>query len=154
MLPEPTSDPLGLAATDGFDAGPLAANYLNADQRAGAAFNGKPSMTIDQAANDLVGGSPGWSSALGQSFTVTYAYRATEPAAMPSDTAGFSPFDSAQIDEAELALKAWSDVANIHFVRIGVGDAGPDAYSDNATILLGNYSTGEDGSAAFSFFPG
>jgi len=154
MLPEPTSDPLGLAATGGFDAGPFAANYLNADQRAGAAFNGKSSMTIDQAANDLVGGAPGWSSALGQGFTVTYAYRATEPATMPSDTAGFSQFNSAQIDEAELALRAWSDVANIHFVRIGVGDAGPDAFSDNAAILLGNYSTGEDGSAAFSFFPG
>jgi len=154
MPPELTSQALTLAATGDFDVGPLAASYLDGDQRDGVGFNGKPSMTIDAAANNLVGGSPGWSSALGVGFTVTYAYRATGPLTMPSDTAGFQPFNAFQIDQAELALKAWSDVANIHFIRIGAGDSGPAAYSDNATILLGDYTTGEDGSAAFTYFPG
>ena len=95
---------------------------LNADQRSGVADNGKSSMTIDQAASNLVGGLPGWSSALGMGFTVTYGFRATAPASMPSDTDGFSQFNAAQIDQAELAMKAWSDVANIHFVRVGAGD--------------------------------
>jgi serralysin len=91
---------------------------------------------------------------LGHAFTVTYAYRATAPATMPDDAGGFSQFNQAQIDQAELALKAWSDVANIHFVRVGSGDLGPGAYSDSASILFGNYSTGVDGAAAFGMFPG
>src|SRR4249919_953200 len=152
------TDPIspGPALTDSAMSGPdgLAISYLNADARAGVAENGKPSMTIDEAANNLVGGAPGWSSALGVGFTVTYAYRAGAPFNMPSDTGGFTPFNTAQIDQAELALRAWSDVANIRFVRVGVGDFGPGAYSDSATILFGNYSSGEDGAAAFSMFPG
>jgi serralysin len=148
-------DALPLAVTDAAgDLAAGAASYLNADARAGVAANGKLSFTIDQAANDLIGGAPGWSHAIGVGATVTYAYRADAPDSMPSDTDGFSPFDQAQIDQAELALKAWSDVANIHFVRVGAGDVGPAAYSDNATILLGNYATGEAGSAAFTYFPG
>src|SRR5512140_276990 len=88
---------------------------LNADARAGVADNGKTSMTIDQAASNLVGGTPGWSSALGVGATVSYAYRADAPFRMPDDSGGFERFTAAQIDEAELALKAWSDVANIRF---------------------------------------
>jgi serralysin len=148
-------DAYSLAVTD--VAGELSAgaiSYLNADARAGAAANGKVSYTIDQAANDITGGAPGWSAVLGVGATVTYAYRADAPFNMPSDTDGFSPFSQAQMDQAELALKAWSDVANIHFVRVGAGDVGPAAYSDNAAILLGNYATGEAGAAAFTYFPG
>ncbi len=154
MPTDPYSPDAHLAATDALNAGSLAVAYLDADQRTGVAANGKTSMTIDQAASNLVGGQPGWSGALGVGFTVTYAYRASAPFTMPDDTAGFSQFNTAQIDQAELALKAWSDVANIHFVRVGAGDSGPAAYSDNATILLGNYSSGDDGAAAFTFFPG
>jgi serralysin len=132
--------------------GPVA--YLDASQRTGFAENGKPSDTIDQAASQIVRGAPGWSGALGEGFTVAYAYRADAPATMPDDTAGFQPFDSAQIDQAENAIRAWEDVANIHFVRVGSGDAGPGAYSDNATILLGDYTSGQAGAAAFTFMPG
>jgi serralysin len=148
------TDPSPALTDSPFGGDGLAISYLNADARAGVAENGKPSMTIDQAASNLVGGQPGWSSALGVGFTVTYAYRANAPFSMPSDTGGFSPFNTAQIDQAELALKAWSDVANIHFVRVGFGDFGAGAYSDSGAILFGNYSTGEDGAAAFSMFPG
>ena len=128
--------------------------FLNADARAGVADNGKPSFTIDQAASQIVRGEPGWSAALGVGATVTYAYRASAPADMPDDSGGFAPFNAAQINEAELALKAWSDVANIHFVRVGSGTFGATAYSDNATILFGDYTTGVDGAAAFTLFPG
>jgi hypothetical protein len=128
--------------------------YLNADARAGVSVSGKPSYTIAQAANQLLRGEPGWSSALGQPFTVTYAYRASAPASMPSDTTGFQRFNVAQIHQTELALKAWSDVANIRFVRVGAGVSGDAAYSNSASILLGDYTSGEAGSAAFTYFPG
>jgi len=159
------NDPLAAGMSAGFDPFPLqeafptghvsaSTSFLNADQRAGTADNGKISFTIDQAANQLIRGAAGWSGVLGAGTTVTFAFRADAPAQMPDDTGGFTPFSSAQIDQALLALKAWSDVANVTFVRVGSGDTGPLAYSDNATILFGNYSTGSAGSAAFTFFPG
>ena len=128
--------------------------YLNADQRDGATVNGKPSLTIDQAATQLTGGEPGWNSVMGSGYTVSYAYRASEPTTYPSDISGFTRFSVAQINQTELALKGWSDVANIHFVRVGTGTSGDAAYSDNAPILIGNYSSGEAGAAAFAYYPG
>ena len=132
--------------------GPLA--FLNADQRTGIADNGKPSLTIDEAANKLVGGAPGWSKAFGVGFTVSYAYRADAPFAMPDDAGGFERFSAAQIDQAELAIRAWADVANIKFIRVGEGDVGEGAYSNAATILFGDYTTGVAGASAFAQFPG
>jgi serralysin len=149
----PTDPSLAASLADNaLDGGTVLAS-LNADARAGIADNGKPSMTIDQAANNLVGGSPGWSRAFGVGFTVSYAYRADAPM-MPDDSGGFQRFSSAQISQAELALKGWSDVANISFVRAGFGTSGEGAYSDAATILFGDYTTGVGGAAAFGEFPG
>jgi len=128
-------------------------SFVNADSRTGVVA-GKNSLTVDQAASQLLRGEPGWGPALHVGATVTYAYRATAPATMPSDTAGFTQFNTAQIIQAEKALQAWADVANITFVRVGTGTAASAAYSDNAAILLGNYTTGESGSAAFAYYPG
>jgi serralysin len=136
-------------------------SYLNADERAGATLNDKPSFTIDRAGLQLTGfdaktmaPDPGWGGVAGQPFTVTYAFRADAPFLMPSDTQGFQRFNAQQIVQAEKALLAWSDVANITFVRVGAGTEGEGAYSDEASILYGNYSTGEAGSAAFANYPG
>ncbi|USQ95170.1 protease SapA [Caulobacter sp. RL271] len=126
--------------------------FVNADSRAGVVA-GKTSLTVDQAASQLLRGEPGWSAALNTAFTVTYAFRATAPTSMPSDTSGFSQFSATQILQAEKALQAWSDVANITFVRVGEG-TGASAYSNNAAILFGNYSSGESGAAAFAYYPG
>jgi len=134
--------------------------FLDASERGGT-YASKPSFTIDRAAKQLTGFDPdtgqpypGWSSAPGVGFTVTYAFRSTAPLDMPGDTAGFSRFNSAQIAQTELALQAWADVANIRFTRVGSGAAGEGAYSNNAAILFGNYSSGEDGAAAFANYPG
>ncbi len=136
-------------------------SYLNADERAGANVNGKDSFTIDRAGLQLTGfdaatmqPSPGWGGTAGQAFTVTYAFRASAPSRMPSDTDGFQRFNATQIYQAEQALLAWSDVANITFQRMGNGQEGETAYSDQAAILFGNYSSGETGSAAFANYPG
>lgn len=135
--------------------------YLNADARAGTTVNGKDSFTIDRAALQLTGfdaqtmaPAPGWGGVAGRAFTVTYAFRSTEPANMPTDTAGFQRFNAQQIYQVEQALQAWADVANIKFVRVGIGAEGEGAYSNDAAILFGNYSSGESGSAAFANYPG
>jgi len=136
-------------------------SYLNADARAGASVNGKESYTIDRAGLQLTGfdpvtmaPAPGWGGIAGRAFTVTYAFRASEPFDMPSDTVGFQRFNAQQIYQAEQAMQAWADVANIRFLRVGIGSEGEGAYSNDASILFGNYSSGESGSAAFANFPG
>jgi serralysin len=135
-------------------------SYLNADARADTTVNGKASFTIDRAGLQLTGfdagtmaPAPGWGGVAGRAFTVTYAFRATEPTNMPSDTAGFQRFNAQQIYQTEQALQSWSDVANITFRR--VTDVGANGeYSNDASILFGNYTSGESGSAAFANFPG
>ena len=144
-----SGDPVAFALDT--DASPLA--FQNADARGGTVA-GKESFTIAEAANRLVGGEPGWSNALGVGFTVTYGFRADAPMTMPDDATGFTRFNANQINTAELALKGWSDAANISFVRVGSGAAGEAAYSNSASILFSNYSGGVEGASAFSFFPG
>lgn len=134
-----------------FDTAPQ--YFLNADARGGD-VDGKQSYTVAEAAHQIIRGEPGWSGVLGAPATVTYAFRATAPTTMPEDTAGFSRFNDAQIAQTELALSGWSDAANIHFVRIGIGAFGEAAYSDSATMLFGNYSSGSDSATAFAFYPG
>jgi len=148
-------------ATVSDDAGATGLSYLNADQRDGATVNGKESFTIDRAGLQLTGfdantmqPAPGWGGVAGRAFTVTYAFRSTAPTKMPSDTDGFQRFNAQQIYQAEQAMQAWADVANIKFVRVGIGTDGEGAFSNDAAILLGNYTTGESGSAAFANFPG
>ncbi|MBL8771919.1 MAG: M10 family metallopeptidase C-terminal domain-containing protein [Phenylobacterium sp.] len=144
---------------DGVAATPLA--YLNADERSGTTVNGKQSFSIDRAGLQMTGFNPatmepypGWGGTAGQAYTVTYAFRATAPLNMPSDTEGFQRFNSTQMFAAEQAMLAWSDVARITFVRVGSGFEGEGAYSDNASILLGNYTSGQSGASAFANYPG
>ncbi|WP_374470803.1 M10 family metallopeptidase C-terminal domain-containing protein [Phenylobacterium sp.] len=143
------------------------AAYLNADQRGVGEVAGKPNFSIDRAALQMTGfnetvqpdgtvvltPAPGWSSKAGLPFTVTYAFRATAPETMPDDAQGFSRFNAAQIAQAELAMQGWADAANITFVRVGEGASGEAAYSDQAIMLFGNYSSGVAGASAFAFFP-
>jgi serralysin len=111
-----------------------------------AALSGasKPSLSSAEVADRIVGSS--WSAQPGTAATVSYAFRAsgTVPDA---DSSGFSQFNAAQIAAAERALQAWSDVANITFVRVA-----PGGYSNEATILFANYTSGP--AAGFTYLAG
>jgi Ca2+-binding RTX toxin-like protein len=123
---------------------------LNADDRGVFGPNGKPSLSSTDAGAQITRSNQSWATALGTAATVTYAFRDTVTT-MPTDTAGFSQFNPNQIAASVLAFSAWSDVANITFQRVqNVGSE----FSNNATILLGNYSSGQDGAAAFAYLPG
>ena len=128
--------------------------FLNGDARANTTVGGKTSLTIDEAAYRLIGGEAGWGGVLGGAFNVTYAYRSTAPGTMPKDVSDFERFSATQINQAELALKAWADVANITFTRAGAGTSGEAAYSNQASILFSNYASGLSGAAAFGNYPG
>ena len=127
--------------------------FVNADSRTGVVA-GKNSLTVSEAALQLLRNEPGWGGAFNSPFTVTYGFRDTAPSTMPADVGGFSQFNAAQILQAEKALQSWSDVANITFVRVGEGSSGEAAYSNNAAILFANYSTGDVDAAAFAYYPG
>ncbi|MDQ3124421.1 MAG: M10 family metallopeptidase C-terminal domain-containing protein, partial [Pseudomonadota bacterium] len=134
--------------TQADDGGP---NFgLNNDDRGIFGPNGKPSLSSTDAGAQITRTNQSWATGLGTAATVTYAFR-DSVTTMPTDTAGFSQFNSAQIAASVLAFAAWSDVANITFQR--VQNSGSE-FSNNATILLGNYSSGQSGAAAFAYLPG
>jgi serralysin len=114
----------------------------------GTAGNGKTIFSWDQAAAQLTRQGDTWSFVLGGAVTVTYAFRATAPAQMPDDSAGFSQFSAQQIAVTEEALRLWADVARITFVPVN-----PGGYSNSASILFANYSSGVSGAAAFAYGP-
>jgi len=107
------------------------------------------SKTAAEAAAQITRSGYQWGTSLGTPVTVTYGFRDSAPDEMSS----FTRFSSAQIDQATLALDLWSDVANVSFVRVGEGNSGDAAYTNDATILFANYHTPGDGQAAFSYYP-
>ncbi|WP_264182322.1 DUF4214 domain-containing protein [Brevundimonas poindexterae] len=137
-------------AIDVGDGGDGQSVILNGDERGGFGPNGKPSLGPIDAGAQITRSGLSWSG-LGQGTTVTFAFRATAPGTMPEETTGFSQFTQAQITATLLALQSWADVAGITFQR--VTDTGSN-YSDNATILFGNYFDGAEGAAAFAYLPG
>ena len=123
---------------------------VNADDRGGTNANGKPSLSPQEAGEQITRSNLTWANGIGQPTTVTFAFRTSAPTTMPEGTSGFSTFSATQINATLLALQSWSDVANITFTR--VQDVASE-YSNNATILFGNYSAGADGAAAFAYLP-
>ncbi len=123
--------------------------YINADQRGGGdVVNGRPSLDVSEAAVQITRGAAGWGP-LGQATTVTYAFRSSA-SVLPNNVQTFSSFSAVQIQTTLNALASWSDVAGIVFERQDDGTG----YSNNATILFGNYATGATGAAAFAYTPG
>lgn len=133
---------------NGSDFGPLA--FLNADERGGSGPNNKPSLTTTDAGAQITRSGLSWATGLGAPANVTFAFRSTAPATMPTDTTGFQRFNESQIAATLLALQSWSDVANITFTR--VSDA--DGFSNEATMLFSNYTGGQEGAGAFAYQPG
>ena len=108
------------------------------------------SFTAAQAAQQLdraaIAQVPGWVPALGSPVSLSYAFRASAVQSdfvLPADQmSGFARFTSAQMAAADYAMGLWSDVANIRLTRVGTGTSGEAAYTNNAELLLGNWTTG------------
>lgn len=112
----------------------------------------KPSYTRLEAGAQIVRDNIHWTADFDGVTRVSYAFRSTYADTTPLS---FTRLDEAQINQVNLALQSWSDVANIVFERAGFGTTGETAYSDNATMLFANYNSGKsDGSAAYAYYPG
>src|SRR5258706_9403187 len=139
------------------DEAPNAAPLFFQPPTGGTAGNGKPILDWDQAAAQITRDGVSWAAALGQSITITYAYRssvsAAETSQWPAGVSGFSQFNATQINVAEEMLRLWSEVTNITFVRAGSGTSGAGAYSNNAQILFGNFTSGPAAFSAFTYLP-
>lgn len=103
------------------------------------------SLTILQQGAQITRGDLSWST-LGTPATVTYGFRASTPTS-GTEASTFAKFNAAEIAAANAALKDWSDVANITFTAVN-----PGGFTDNAAILLANY-TGDQTSAGHAYFP-
>lgn len=117
----------------------------------GAAAAVKPSKTIDQAVDQLLRGNAQPVPAAAPK-TITYAYRDTGPATNDDNAFGdlttFQKVNAAQITFMEGAFDRWEEVANITFQR--QFGAGGGAYSNSATLLVGNYTKAFTGSGGFA----
>lgn len=135
--------------------GALPSSALNLAARGGTSPNSKPSLTLADAAAQISRANAPWGAAVGQATTVTYAFASENPGNQ-TDVGGWSRLSAGQMTAVNLALLAWSDVANITFQRVGSGSSGDAAYSNNATILLNNFLTGQSAkdSAAYAYAPG
>ena len=103
----------------------------------------KTSFTYDQAADRIA--TVGWANAA--AVPVTFGFRASD-----ATDPGFAQFSSGLIDASVQALALWSDVANIKFERVGSGNSGSGAYTNNATILFAGDT--DSGGYGWTYFPG
>lgn len=110
------------------------------------------SLTIDQAAAQIVRTEYSWSwpEPMGTAASLTYGFRLTAPAVGSShnEQATFAQSTAAQKASFALALSLFSDVANITFTAVN-----PAGYTDDATMLFGNYTLAGDSAAGFAQFP-
>ncbi|NVO17946.1 MAG: M10 family metallopeptidase C-terminal domain-containing protein [Rhodoplanes sp.] len=91
-----------------------------------------------------------WSSP-GTPVIVTYGFRDAAPSytVSGSDISTFSRCSAAEMAAVQSILQMWSDVCGITFQLVN-----PGGYTNNATILIGNYYDPNDGAGAFAFYPG
>src|ERR1043165_4467417 len=148
----------GISSSITFTATATGTYYLDAgaygDASAGqygisASLGTKPNFDIPMGA-DPIDPSPSWS-ALGTGAPITDGFRQS-PAGYT--TAGHNIGTFTQCSAAEMAavqqiLGLWGDVCNVTFQQVN-----PGGYTNNATILIGNYADPNDGSGAFAFYPG
>ena len=91
-----------------------------------------------------------WATDAATAVHLTYGFRDTGPAKDADGAfAAFSHTTLAQMKSVGAALANYSDVANLTFERIN-----PDGFTNDATILIGNYTSNNDGAGAFANYPG
>ena len=114
----------------------------------------KPVKDIAWIAQNLTRTGTSWSSSLGHAVTVTWSASATDQGQASFPGNAFMQLDADQIHAAEMATRAWSDVANIDFVRLGSGYSGAAAYSDAGQVRIQGYSSSPTGASGMSDMPG
>ena len=112
-----------------------------------------PNYNTVQAGTQITRGHLHWGPTLGQpAGPISFGFRATAPTYNDADHDNFATFTqvtATQMTAARNSMLMWADVANITFNEVNAG-----GYTNNATILFGNYFSATDASAAYAKFPG
>ncbi len=103
-------------------------------------------MIAAAAFSDAAGQQSTWTP-IGTPATITYGFRATGAGTVEAAT--FSQLSSQEMSVIHTILGLWGDLCNVTFQEVT-----PGGYTDNATILFGNYSNALDGAGAYAFYPG
>ena len=122
-----------------------------AGSSAGSTNQSKVSLSLTDAAQKLLQFNASWSNGSGQATEVTYGFRASAPAynnQVHNQQSTFSKVALQEMEAIRLALKGWSDVANLKFIEVN-----PGGYTDNAVMLFGNYVSTTDGANGFATPP-
>lgn len=140
-----------------FTLSPFASNtvtqldrVLHHDQRGGdRIINGKPSYTVQQAADEMVRDNARWHDTNNDGKTdVAYQFLTTAGRRFSSlDLSGFSEFNQAQKASAQMAMEHWSDVANVRFTQASPG------MQEEGRVTFGSFDVQVDGKNAFATRP-
>lgn len=92
-----------------------------------------------------------WGTAPGQAANVTWAVRATftNSTDASGNAAPFSQLTASEIATVRRVMSYFSDAADITFTQVN-----PGGTSNNATMLISNYTSNDDGAGAYAIYPG
>jgi serralysin len=108
------------------------------------------SFGVDMGAAELYRLGLSWAATPQTATTVTWGFRYSGPATDASgDAAPFHQLTLAQQHATEYALANFADVANITFQQVH-----PGGFTNQATILVGAYTSTSDGAGAYAMYPG
>lgn len=108
------------------------------------------SYGVEMGAAELYRPGLSWAAAPQTATTVTWGFRFSGPATDASgDAAPFHRLTLAQQHATEYALANFSEVANITFQQVN-----PGGFTNQATILVGAYTSTSDGAGAYAMYPG
>ena len=136
------------AANTGSSAFTQIDNFSHFYDRGDHLVNGKPSLTTDQAADQLTRSGASWHDLNGDGvINLTYTFLTAPPAGYATRGLGtFSQFSSLQKEQAKLSLESWADVAKVTFTE------GPAARGGDGHMTFANFSA-SNGGAAFAYLP-
>ncbi|MFL1491179.1 serralysin family metalloprotease [Pseudomonas antarctica] len=119
------------------------------DRGGNLTVNGKPSFTVDQAADHLLRDGASYKDVNHNGkidLTYTFLTSASSATMNKHGISGFSQFNAQQKAQAVLAMQSWADVANVSFTERASGG--------DTHMTFANYSGGQAGAAAFAYLPG
>ncbi|MCB1510143.1 MAG: M10 family metallopeptidase C-terminal domain-containing protein [Hyphomicrobiaceae bacterium] len=111
-----------------------------------ATTGSRASYDVDMGAGVLLRPEASWSTP-GTAATITYGFRATNP--NDPEAPNFSQLTAQQQAAVNSALQMYMEIANVTFSLVNSG-----GYTDNATMLFGNYFSTTDGAGAYAYYPG
>src|SRR5690242_461916 len=91
-----------------------------------------------------------WGTSLGApAGPITFGFRQSSTANnSATEKSTFSQFTAQEKLAVEAVMSEWASLAHISFTEVS-----PSAYTNNATILFGNYYSTSDGSQAYTYMP-